>query len=192
MGAAAVALLGDGQLDTLALGQGDPGLLGTDDEDVGLAGGEGVVNGVLDVDDVETTIVALTVGDDADTTHVTATGGHGDGAGVELDEVGDLAGGEVDLDGVVDLDGRVRVADAARGGKLAYCREGGHIQPLNEAPILCRDGWNRSGQGARHPMKGNAGALPRSGRAAGRLREGGVPAYCHRPAGKLPLESTKA
>lgn len=120
-GAAAVTLLGDGELDTLALGQGDPGLLGADDEDVGLTGGEGVVNGVLDVDDVETTIVALTVRDDADTTHVTATGDHGDGAGVELDEVGDLASGKVDLDGVVDLDQRVRVADA-KERKLAMDR----------------------------------------------------------------------
>lgn len=112
VGTAAVTLLGDGELDTLALGQGDPGLLGSDDEDVVLAGGEGVVDGILDVDDVETSVVTLTVGDDTDTTHVTTTGGHGDGTGVESDVVGDLARGEVNLDGVVDLDGRIRVADA--------------------------------------------------------------------------------
>ena len=111
VGPTAISLLGNGELDTLALGQGDPGLLGADDEDVGLTGGEGVVNGVLDVDDVETTIVSLTVSDDTDTTHVTTTGDHGDGAGVELDEVVDLASGEVDLDGVVDLDGGVGVAN---------------------------------------------------------------------------------
>lgn len=113
-GTAAVTLLGDGELDTLALGQGDPGLVLTDDEDVGLTGGEGVVNSVLDVDDVETTIVALTVGDDTDTTHVTTTGGHGDNTSVELDEVGDLASGNVDLNGVVNLDGGVGVTDAIR------------------------------------------------------------------------------
>jgi hypothetical protein len=99
-------------LDTLALGQGDPGLLLADDEHVGLAGSEGVVNGILDVQDVETTVVALTVGDDTDTTHVTTTDGHGDDTGVEADEVNDLAGGNVNLDGVVDLDGGVGVADA--------------------------------------------------------------------------------
>lgn len=119
LGAAAVALLGDGELDTLALGQGDPGLLGADDEDVGLTGGEGVVDGVLDVDDVETSVVALTVGDDTDTTHVATTGDHGDGAGVELDEVLDLASLEVNLDGVVDLDEGVRVADAVNRHWLA-------------------------------------------------------------------------
>lgn len=119
-GTAAVTLLSDGELDTLALGQGDPGLVLTDDEDVGLAGGEGVVNSVLDVDDVETTIVALTVGNDTDTTHVTTTGGHGDNTSVELDEVGDLASGNVDLHGVVDLDGGVGVTDAIKKPLLAH------------------------------------------------------------------------
>lgn len=91
--AAAVTLLGNGELDTLALGKGDPGLLLADDEDVALTGGELVVNGVLDVDDVEATIVTLTVGDDTNTTHVTTTSGHGDDTSVETDEVGDLACG---------------------------------------------------------------------------------------------------
>ena len=100
-------------LDTLALGEGDPGLVLADDEDLGLAGSEGVVNGVLDVDDVETTIVTLTVSDNTNTTHVTTTSGHGDNTGVELDEVGDLASGNVNLDSVVDLDGRVGVTDGS-------------------------------------------------------------------------------
>jgi hypothetical protein len=65
------------------------------------------------MDNVEATIVTLTVGQDTNTTHVATTSDHGDGASVELDEVGDLAGLEVNLDGVVDLDERVGVADAA-------------------------------------------------------------------------------
>jgi hypothetical protein len=119
-GTAAVTLLRNGEFDTLALGQGDPGLVLADDENVALTGSKAVVNGVLKVDNVEASVVALTVGDDTDTTHVTTTSDHGDGASVEADEVGDLAGGEVDLDGVVDLDQRVGVADAAEGtGTLA-------------------------------------------------------------------------
>jgi len=114
MSTTAVTLLSNGELDTLALGQGDPGLLLANDEDVALTGSEAVVNGILDVDDVEATIVTLTVGDDTDTTHVTTTGDHGNGTSVELDKVGDLAGGKVDLDSVVDLDQRVGVADAKR------------------------------------------------------------------------------
>ena len=119
LGPAAVTLLGDAELDALALGEGDPGLVLADDEDVALAGGEGVVEGVLDVDDVEASVVALAVGDGTDTTHVATAGDHGDGAGVELGEVGDLAGGEVNLDGVVDLDQGVGEADTASEAWLA-------------------------------------------------------------------------
>jgi len=63
------------------------------------------------VDDVETTIVALTVSDNTNTTHVATTNNHGDHTSVELDEVTDFAGGKVDLDGVVDFDGGVGVSD---------------------------------------------------------------------------------
>jgi hypothetical protein len=63
------------------------------------------------VDNVEASVVALTVSDDTNTTHVTTTSDHDDHTSVELDEVGDLASGQVNLDGVVDLDGGVGVAD---------------------------------------------------------------------------------
>ena len=112
VGPAAVTLLSNGELDTLALGEGDPGLLLSNDDNVGLTSGELVVNGVLQVDNVEASIVTLTVGDDTNTTHVTTTGDHDDDTSVELDEVGDLASGKVNLDSVVDLDGGVGVTDA--------------------------------------------------------------------------------
>lgn len=131
VGTAAVTLLSNGELeknvrviqrhtvlgnitylDTLALGEGNPRLLLSNDEDVGLTGSELVVKSIANVDDVETTVVTLTVSDDTNTTHVATTSGHDDNTGIELDEVKDLASGNVDLDGVVDLDGRVGVADA--------------------------------------------------------------------------------
>ena len=111
---AAVTLLSNSKLDTLALGEGDPGLLGTNDENVALTGSERVVEGILEVDDVEASVVALTVGDDTNTTHVTTASNHSESTSVELDEVGDLASGEIDLDGVVDLDKRIREADTTR------------------------------------------------------------------------------
>jgi hypothetical protein len=46
LGTAAVTLLGDGELDTLALGEGNPRLLLSNDENVGLTGSENVVNGI--------------------------------------------------------------------------------------------------------------------------------------------------
>jgi len=63
------------------------------------------------VDNVEASVVALTVGDHTDTAHVATTGNHHKHTGIELDEVRHLASGQVDLDGVVDLDGWVRVTD---------------------------------------------------------------------------------
>lgn len=114
MGTSAVSLLCNSELDTLTLWQRDPRLFRTDDENVALTGSERVVNSILDVNDVETSIVTLTVSDDTNTTHVTTTSNHSDHASVELDEVGDFAGGEIDLDGVVDLDGWVRVTDTTQ------------------------------------------------------------------------------
>lgn len=98
-------------------------------QDVVLTRGELIVDSILDVDNVETSIVTLTVRDDTNTAlflgkhspssfsctgahHVASTSDHDDDTSVELDEVGDLAGSKVDLDRVVDLDSRVRVADS--------------------------------------------------------------------------------
>lgn len=116
----AISLLSNGKLDTLALWQRDPWLLGTDDENVVLTGSERVVYGILDVHNVETSIVTLAVGDDTNTTHVATTGSHGDDTSVELDELGDLAGGQIDLHGVVNLDGWVRVADTVHKISSAF------------------------------------------------------------------------
>ena len=109
--ASAISLLSNGQLDTLTLWQRNPWLLGSNHEDVVLTGSEGVVYGILDVDNVETSVVTLTVSNDTNTTHVATTSSHGDDTGIELDELGDLAGCKVNLDGVVDLDGWIGVSD---------------------------------------------------------------------------------
>jgi hypothetical protein len=98
-------------LDTLALRQTDPWLLLANNEDVALAGGKRVVDGIFDVDDGETSIVALTMSDDTNTAHVAATSHHCNDTGVKANEVGNLASGEVDLDRVVDLDSGIWVAD---------------------------------------------------------------------------------
>jgi hypothetical protein len=110
----AVSLLCNRQLDTLALWQRDPWLLRTNDENVILTGGERVVYGILDVDNVETSVVTLTVCDDTNTTHVTTTSSHGNDASIKLDEVLDFAGGEIDFDGVIDLDSWVWVTNTTQ------------------------------------------------------------------------------
>ena len=57
----------------------------------------------LDVDNVEGALVTLPVHDDTDTTSVSATSHHADVAGLELDRVHNLVGGDVNTDGVVHL-----------------------------------------------------------------------------------------
>jgi len=113
MSTSAISLLGDRKLDTLALWQRDPWLLRTDNENVGFSGGKAVVYGILDVDNVETSIVTLSVSDNTNTTHVATTSDHGDNSSVEVDVFSNLTSGQIDLDGVVDLDGWIWVTDSS-------------------------------------------------------------------------------
>lgn len=109
-----VSLLSNGKSNTLALGQADPGLGAlANEENVRETGKEGVVESILNVDNVETTLVALKVGDDTNTTQIAAAGNHNNVAGAVLDVSDNLASGEVNLNGVVDLDQRIRVTDGA-------------------------------------------------------------------------------
>lgn len=65
------------------------------------------------MDDIESTIVTLTVRNLTDTSPVTATSDHNSATGVELDEVGDLASLKVKLHSVVHPDEGIRVANGA-------------------------------------------------------------------------------
>ena len=65
------------------------------------------------MDNVEASNVPLTVHNNTSTTHVTATSDHDDVAGIELDVVDNFVLLKVELDGVVDLDQRVRVTDGS-------------------------------------------------------------------------------
>merc|ERR1719232_1179000 len=105
-----VSLLGDGELDSLALGKGDVGLVAlADDEHVVDPGGEGVTVGVLHVHDVEGSRVSLSGHDGSNSSGVPASSDHAEVAGIELDGVLDLAGGDIDLDRVVNPDDGVGV-----------------------------------------------------------------------------------
>ena len=112
--ATSVSLLSNAELDTLALGQRDQRLGAlTNDKDVRKTSNESVIERVLDVDNIEATLVTLTVGDDTNTSQIASTGGHDDITVVELDERLNLASSKINLDSVVDLDGRIGVANGA-------------------------------------------------------------------------------
>ena len=68
----------------------------------------GHTSGVLDVADVEGSLVLLLVGDGADTPAVTSASDHAEVADAELDEVLDLASLDVKHDRVVLLEGDSR------------------------------------------------------------------------------------
>lgn len=106
-----VALIQQAHLHTLALWQTNPWLLLTNDKDVAFSSSKRVVNCVFDVNDIEASIVTFPMGDNTNTTHVATTRDHGNGTGVELDEVADLARCEINLHSVVDLDDRIWVSN---------------------------------------------------------------------------------
>jgi len=85
----------------------------TDDEDISNPGSEDVAVSVLDVDNVEGAGMSLAGHDGSHPTGVTSSGDHAQVAGVELDGVLDLAGGDVHLDAVVHPDDGVGVADGS-------------------------------------------------------------------------------
>lgn len=103
---AAVALLDNAELDAAAGQERDSRLVArTDHEDVLQARGERVVVDVLDVDNVKLAGMTLAADNVANTASVTA-GGEGDqAASVELEELDNLARLQVELDGVVGLNG---------------------------------------------------------------------------------------
>ena len=110
---ALVLLLQDVQVETVALGQGDLGLLVSDDENVALSGREGLPVGIADVGDVEAALVVLDVGQNAHSPDVVAAGDVHQLARLVLIPSDHLALLEVVLDGVSLVDFGVGEPDGA-------------------------------------------------------------------------------
>ena len=109
-----LALLKKSKLDTLTLRERNGGRLAvTNDEHIAETSGEGVTLGVLNVSNIERAHMLLDRLEDANTTDIVSAGKHDGGAVRELDDGGDLTGGELDLDGVVQADIGVGEADGA-------------------------------------------------------------------------------
>jgi hypothetical protein len=143
----AVAVLNDGELDTLVLGEGDEGSVTlTEDEDVSDESGPGVAGGVTEVDNVLSTLVLLAVVDNTNTTQVTTTSGHGEVADLKLDELLEGARGKVKLDGIVDANLRVRVTEGTAvvgNGEGDTLRAEGDLSDLGKLELKRR---TRAGQ----------------------------------------------
>lgn len=131
-------LLNDSLLDTTSLGQGHLGVVtGSNDENIGLTGGEGVSLLVLDGDNGERSVVLLNVLEGTNASGVVTAGDHHHGSDFELVDIGHLAGGNVDLDGVVD--GHVGVGEA-KGASIMGDGDGnllgGHVALLDAAQLV--------------------------------------------------------
>ena len=107
-------LLDDGELDSVALGQGDHRLVTlTNHEHVGKTSGELVTSGISHVHDIERSEVAITADDGTHAASVVALGDAAHVTSLELDVTDNLVGLQVHLHGVVDLHHGVGVADGA-------------------------------------------------------------------------------
>lgn len=69
-----------------------------------------MAEGILDVDDVERPVVALSASDDTHTTQIPTSGNHDDIANIKLDKVRDFPCGDVDTYSIIDLYLGVRVS----------------------------------------------------------------------------------
>ena len=128
----ALTLLDNGQLNTGGNGELDErGVTLANDEHVGGTGGEPLATIVTNVNNVESSRVLLTVLNNTDTPQVSTTGDHALLTVLELDVVNDLVGDEVELDGVVDSNGGVRVTD---GTAIVGDNEGDSLR--SEGPLL--------------------------------------------------------
>ena len=83
----------------------------TNNENVRLLGGKNTTQRILDMDNLETANVALAVNDETNTANVTTTSSHSNVTDLELAEVHDLVGLNVETNSVVGLDQRIGVAD---------------------------------------------------------------------------------
>lgn len=68
---------------------------------------------ILDVDNIERTRMTLTIDDGSDSPQIAATSNHAQVTRVELDEIHDFVGFNVQLDGIVHLHQWVGVTDGA-------------------------------------------------------------------------------
>ena len=69
--------------------------------------------GILDVNSLKGSLMLLPVLNDSNTASVSSTSHHDNISNIKFNEIGDLAGLQVQLDGVISLNNWVRVADSS-------------------------------------------------------------------------------
>jgi len=101
-----------GQTDTLFLGEGDHGVLAlSDDENVGNSSGKRVSSSISNMDNIEATDVSISVDNDTDSSDVVTGGDQRKIASFEGNVVNNGTSGDVNLDGIQNLDSGVGESD---------------------------------------------------------------------------------
>ena len=109
-----LGLLNNGQLDTLALGKSHPGLCTfANDEHISQTCCKLMPSGILDMDGLKAALTLLPVLNDSDTSSVPSTRHHDNIPNIKLYEICDLVALQIELDSVVGLNQRIRVADGS-------------------------------------------------------------------------------
>lgn len=104
----------DGSSDTFSFGKCNLGFLFlSDDKDVVHSCGEGLSNGISDVNNVERSWVSFSVYNNSNSTQVTASSAHNKRSNFEFQNLGDFAGGQVEFYSVVGFDDGIRVSDSS-------------------------------------------------------------------------------
>jgi len=99
---------------TFTLGQGYQGLIPlTDHKNIGDTGGKGMTGSILDVDDIERSLVLFLVNNGTYATVVMSSSSHGEVANIKLNEITNLSSFQIKHNRIVDLDIRIGVADGA-------------------------------------------------------------------------------
>ena len=113
-GELSLSLFEDSFLDTFSGGKFNPRFLAlTDDNNVAESSSEGVSLGILDMDNIEGTLVFLDVLDDADSSNVVSVLDETNVAGFKMGEGLDFASCNIVLEGITDLDFRVGESDCS-------------------------------------------------------------------------------
>ena len=108
-------------LHTLSFGKRYPRLFTPNDKDIALSCSERVVDSILDVHDVETSIMSFSMCNHTHTAHVAATSDHGNDSSIELDKLCNFPRRQLDLDCIVDLDRRIGVTNPSRPTPCVSC-----------------------------------------------------------------------
>ena len=104
--------LSNGQLDTTTLWKRNPRLVSlTDDEYVSFSSSKRMICSIFNVNDIISTIMSLTMGDNTHSSNIVSSGNHSNVANIKFNVSGNFIRLEIESDSITDLDSRIRITN---------------------------------------------------------------------------------